>query len=150
MFLFLLDYLLTNIGTNAIIIEKVRGGLKMPEEKKTFKDTAKYKSNNKYIQNNYRQVKLSMPYTEADALNYYCKTHDLTVAGLIRDLIKKEIGYDSMPFRVEVVHPDGRTEVAGTYDNVDKANQEAKKISEGFKNSGDKETKVHLALAVEQ
>lgn len=33
---------------------------------------ARKRANQKYIQNNYKQVKLSMPNAEAEALNEYC------------------------------------------------------------------------------
>lgn len=118
----------------------------MSEEGKTFKDTAKYRANNKYIQNNYKQVKLSMPYTEADALNYFCETHGLKVAGFIRGLIKDAIGYDNMPFKVELIHSDGSTEDVESFENIKKASEEAKKVSDSLKQKGDEETKVHLSL----
>ena len=34
---------------------------------------ARKKANEKYIQNNYKQVKLSMPNAEAETLDQYCK-----------------------------------------------------------------------------
>lgn len=49
---------------------------------------AQRKANDKYIKENYRQVKLSMPKDEAEALEQYCKVHGLTKAGFIRQAIK--------------------------------------------------------------
>ena len=42
---------------------------------------ARKKANEKYIQNNYKQVKLSMPNAEAETLDQYCKSKGLTKAG---------------------------------------------------------------------
>ena len=50
---------------------------------------AQRKANDKYIQNNYKQVKLSMP--NAEALEQYCKTKELTKAGFIRQAIKEKM-----------------------------------------------------------
>ena len=52
---------------------------------------AQRKANDKYIQNNYKQVKLSMPNAEAEALEKYCKTKELTKAGFIRQAIKEKM-----------------------------------------------------------
>lgn len=52
---------------------------------------AQRKANDKYIQNNYKQVKLSMPNAEAEALEQYCKTKELTKAGFIRQAIKEKM-----------------------------------------------------------
>ncbi len=49
------------------------------------------KANDKYFRENWQQIKLSMPNSEADALRQYCKDHGLTVAGFIRQLIKDAI-----------------------------------------------------------
>lgn len=49
------------------------------------------KANDKYIKENYTQVKLSMPNAEAEALDTYCKENGLTKAGFIRQLIKEAI-----------------------------------------------------------
>ena len=49
---------------------------------------AKKKSNQKYFDKNWQQVKLSMPKAEADVLNEYCEAHDISKAGLIRSAIK--------------------------------------------------------------
>ena len=53
---------------------------------------AQKRANKKYFDNHYAQVKLTMPKEEADALTEYCKAHGLTKAGLIRELIRREIG----------------------------------------------------------
>ena len=44
---------------------------------------ARKKANEKYIQNNYKQVKLSMPNAEAEELEIYCKKRECTKAGFI-------------------------------------------------------------------
>lgn len=52
---------------------------------------ARRKANDKYIQNNYKQVKLSMPNAEAEALEEYCKAKDCSKAGFIRQAIKEKM-----------------------------------------------------------
>ena len=49
------------------------------------------KANDKYIKANYSRVALSMPKAEAEALEEYCKRHNISKAGFIRDLIKAAI-----------------------------------------------------------
>lgn len=53
------------------------------------------KADKKYFEKAYTQVKLAMPKEEAAALDKYCKKHNLTKAGFIRDLIKKQISLDN-------------------------------------------------------
>lgn len=43
------------------------------------------------IKNNYKQVKLSMPNAEAEALERYCEIKKLTKAGFIRQAIKDKM-----------------------------------------------------------
>lgn len=52
---------------------------------------AQRRANDKYIKENYRQVKLSMPKEEAEALDRYCTEHGLTKAGFIRQAIKEKM-----------------------------------------------------------
>ena len=52
---------------------------------------ARKKANEKYIQNNYKQVKLSMPNAEAEVLEIYCKKRECTKAGFIRQAIKEKM-----------------------------------------------------------
>lgn len=52
---------------------------------------AQRKANDKYIAENYKQVKLSMPKAEAEILDDYCKKHNLTKAGFIREAIKEKM-----------------------------------------------------------
>ncbi len=52
---------------------------------------AQKKANDKYIKNNYKQVKLSMPNAEAEALETYCKEKNCTKAGFIRQAIKEKM-----------------------------------------------------------
>ena len=52
---------------------------------------ARKKANEKYIQNNYKQVKLSMTKAEAETLDEYCKAKGLTKAGFIRQAIKEKM-----------------------------------------------------------
>ena len=56
---------------------------------------AQRKANDKYIANNYKQVKLSMPNAEAEALEAFCAEHDLSKAGFIRQAIKEKMERDS-------------------------------------------------------
>jgi len=52
-------------------------------------------SNDKWIRENYRQVKLSMPKIEAEVLDNYCTAHNVSKAGFIRDAIKEKMARDS-------------------------------------------------------
>lgn len=52
---------------------------------------ARKKANEKYIQNNYKQVKLSMLNAEAEELEIYCKKRECTKAGFIRQAIKEKM-----------------------------------------------------------
>lgn len=54
----------------------------------------KRKSNDKWISENYKQVKLSMPNAEAEALEEHCKAFNYTKAGFIRQAIKEKIERD--------------------------------------------------------
>lgn len=56
---------------------------------------AQKRANKKYFDNNYKQVKLSMPIKEAEALEDFCKKKDCSKAGFIRDAIKEKINRDS-------------------------------------------------------
>ena len=55
---------------------------------------AQRKANDKYIKNNYSQVKLSMPNEEAQTLDKYCKARNISKAGFIRDAIKEKMQRD--------------------------------------------------------
>jgi len=55
---------------------------------------AQRRANDKYIKENYSQVKLSMPKKEAEILNQYCKERSLTKAGFIREAIKEKMERD--------------------------------------------------------
>ena len=55
---------------------------------------AQHKANDKYIKENYRQVKLSMPKEEAEILERYCTEHELKKAGFIRAAIKEKMQRD--------------------------------------------------------
>lgn len=52
---------------------------------------AQRKANDKYIKENYSQVKLSMPKEEAEKLASYCKEKGYTKAGFIRQAIKDKM-----------------------------------------------------------
>ena len=52
---------------------------------------ARKKANEKYIKNNYTQVKLSMPNTEAKTLEEYCTAKECSKAGFIRQAIKEKM-----------------------------------------------------------
>ena len=49
------------------------------------------RANDKYIKAKYTRVALSMPNTEAEALEDYCRRHNVSKAGFIRDLVKAAI-----------------------------------------------------------
>lgn len=55
---------------------------------------AQRKANDKYIKEHYRQVKLSMPKEEADALEAHCAIHSYTKAGFIRQAIQEKMQRD--------------------------------------------------------
>ena len=52
------------------------------------------KANDKYIKEHYRQVKLSMPNAEADALEEHCQKFGFTKAGFIRLAIQEKMERD--------------------------------------------------------
>ncbi len=56
---------------------------------------AQRKANDKYIKEHYRQVKLSMPNEEADALENHCIAHGYTKAGFIRQAIREKMDRDN-------------------------------------------------------
>ncbi len=56
---------------------------------------AQKKASKKYFDNNYKQVKLSMPIKEAETLEDFCKKKKCSKAGFIRDAIKEKIERDS-------------------------------------------------------
>ena len=53
------------------------------------------KANDKYIKEHYRQVKLSMPNEEADALEKHCVDYRYTKAGFIRQAIREKMERDT-------------------------------------------------------
>lgn len=52
---------------------------------------AQRRANDKYIAENYKQVKLSMPKEEAQILDDFCKKYNYTKAGFIREAIKEKM-----------------------------------------------------------
>lgn len=52
---------------------------------------AQRSANDKYIKENYKQVKLSMPNEEAAQLEEYCKTKECSKADFIRQAIKEKM-----------------------------------------------------------
>lgn len=56
---------------------------------------AQKRASKKYFDNNYRQVKLSMPIKEAEALEAYCQKEGYTRAGFIREAVKEKMERDS-------------------------------------------------------
>ena len=56
---------------------------------------AQRRANDKYIKENYRQVKLSMPKEEAEALEKYCAEHGHTKAGFIRQAVREKMERDN-------------------------------------------------------
>lgn len=57
---------------------------------------AQRRANEKYLKEHYRQVKLSMPNSEADALEMHCGKHNYTKAGFIRQAVKEKIERDNL------------------------------------------------------
>ncbi len=57
---------------------------------------AQRRANEKYLKEHYRQVKLSMPNEEADALEAHCTAHNFSKAGFIRQAIKEKIERDNL------------------------------------------------------
>lgn len=53
-------------------------------------------SNDRWIKENYRQVKLSMPKAEAEELDAYCSSRNLSKAGFIRAAIKEKMVRDEI------------------------------------------------------
>ena len=56
---------------------------------------AQKKASKKYFYNNYKQVKLSMPIKEAEALEANCQKEGYTRAGFIREAVKEKMERDS-------------------------------------------------------
>ena len=52
---------------------------------------AQRRAHENYFKDNYRQVKLSMPNEEAEALEKHCASHGYTKAGFIRQAIREKI-----------------------------------------------------------
>lgn len=52
---------------------------------------AKKRANNKWVKENYTQVKLSMPNKEAEVLNEFCEKNNYTKAGFIRQAIAEKM-----------------------------------------------------------
>ena len=55
------------------------------------------KANEKYIKENYKQVKLSMPNQEAEDLEKFCTARGYTKAGFIRQAIKEKMEREGKP-----------------------------------------------------
>ena len=56
---------------------------------------AKKRANKKWTDANYKQVKLSMPNAEAEALENHCKKFNYSKAGFIRQAIKEKMAADN-------------------------------------------------------
>ena len=56
---------------------------------------AQKRASKKYFNTNYKQVKLSMPNHEAEALETYCIKNNYSKAGFIREAIKEKMNRDS-------------------------------------------------------
>lgn len=56
---------------------------------------AQRRAHDKYFKENYRQVKLSMPNDEAEALESHCASNGYTKAGFIRQAIQEKIERDN-------------------------------------------------------
>lgn len=55
---------------------------------------AQKKANKKYFDENYKQVKLSMPNKEVEQLERYCQAVNCSRAGFIREAIKEKMERD--------------------------------------------------------
>lgn len=49
------------------------------------------KAKNDWVNNNYKRLNIAMSFDEFEALNEYCKKHNLSKNGFIRDIIKEKI-----------------------------------------------------------
>ena len=56
---------------------------------------AQRRAHEKYFKENYRQVKLSMPNEEAEALENHCSFYGYTKAGFIRQAIREKMERDN-------------------------------------------------------
>ena len=56
---------------------------------------AQRRAHEKYFKENYRQVKLSMPNEEAEALEKHCASNGYTKAGFIRQAIREKMERDN-------------------------------------------------------
>ena len=56
---------------------------------------AQKRASKKYFDANYKQVKLSMPNEEAEALETHCIKNHYSKAGFIREAIKEKINRDN-------------------------------------------------------
>ena len=54
---------------------------------------AQKRAHNKYIETNYTQLNIKLPKAEKEQLIEYCRIKGIKPNGLVRNLIKKEIGY---------------------------------------------------------
>ena len=64
---------------------------------------AQKKANKKYFDKNYKQVKLSMPVSEAEALERHCEKFHYSKAGFIREAIKEKMERDMIIKRIDYV-----------------------------------------------
>lgn len=55
---------------------------------------AQKRASKKYFDKNYKQVKLSMPIIEAEALEHHCTKFNYSKAGFIREAIQEKIQND--------------------------------------------------------
>lgn len=86
----------SNNKTEQVLIRQERSDIILvPIQKvggKTMSLTeAQRRANDKYIAQNYKQVKLSMPKEEAEELEKFCKEKGYTKAGFIREAIKEKM-----------------------------------------------------------
>jgi len=72
----------------------------------------KRKSNDRWIKENYSQVKLSMPNEEADALDTFCKANGYTKAGFIRQAIKEKMEHENAQ-QQQCLNPPTETNIQG-------------------------------------
>ena len=86
-------------------------------------------SNDRWIKENYRQVKLSMPKSEAETLDRYCSTYNLSKAGFIREAIREKMERDASERPVDEarnpaeIHKADDSTNPGTLENTEKVVQ---------------------------
>ena len=97
---------------------------------------AQKKANKKYFDNNYKQVKLSMPIKEAEELEEHCKRFQYTKAGFIRDAIKEKIEKELENIKEQYTKAvDLKTKEEKEIESINNLLKENNEIKEKYKNA---------------